>query len=67
MHMENHVPHETMVEIMVGSTSNANNVHGVVNDNINLYRNMVMDTMRMNRCHIGQCSTINDLIGLCTE
>jgi hypothetical protein len=34
---------------MVGSTSSASNVHGVVNDNSNPYRNMVMDAMRMNQ------------------
>jgi hypothetical protein len=39
---------ESMVERMVGSTSSASNVHEVVNDNNNPYRNMVMDVMRMN-------------------
>jgi len=42
------VCNESMVERMVGSTSSASNVHEVVNDNNNLYRNMVMDVMRMN-------------------
>jgi hypothetical protein len=36
---------------MVGSTSSASNVHGVVDDNSNPYRTMVMDAMRMNKCH----------------
>jgi hypothetical protein len=39
---------------MVGSPSNASNVHGVVNDNSNPYRNMVMDAMRMNQGNVGQ-------------
>ena len=34
---------------MVGSTSNASNVHEATNDNTNPYRNMVMDAMRMNK------------------
>jgi hypothetical protein len=33
---EPHVPCETMIENMIGSTSSSSNVHGVVNDNNNL-------------------------------
>ena len=33
---EPHVPYETMIENMIGSTSSSSNVHGVVNDNNNL-------------------------------
>jgi len=33
---------------MVGSTSIASNVRGVVDDNSNPYKTMVMDAMRMN-------------------
>jgi hypothetical protein len=33
---------------MVGSTSSSHNVHEVVDDNSNLYKNMVMDAMRIN-------------------
>ena len=47
-HGELHVPHETMVKKMVRSTSSSSNMHGVVNDNSNPYRNMIMDAMRMN-------------------
>jgi len=47
-HGERYVPHETMVKKMVESTSNASNVHGVVDDNSNPYKNMVIDVMRMN-------------------
>ena len=32
---EPYVPHETMVERIVGSSSNASNVHEVVDDNSN--------------------------------
>ena len=45
------VPHKIIVERMVGSTSNDSNVHGVVNDNSNPYRTMVMDAMGMNQSH----------------
>jgi hypothetical protein len=43
------VRNESMIERMVGLTSSGNNVHGVVNDNSNPYRNMIMDAMRMNQ------------------
>jgi hypothetical protein len=33
---------------MIGSTSSSSNVHEVVDKTNNSYRNMVMDTMRMN-------------------
>ena len=50
-----------MVEKMVGSTtSNASNVHGVVNDNTNPYRNMIMDAMRMNQGNVSQCSIVEE-------
>jgi hypothetical protein len=44
-----------MIERMVGSTSSASNVHGVIDDNNNLYRTMVMDAMRMNQSNVDQC------------
>jgi hypothetical protein len=47
-HGEQYVPHETMVKRMIESTSSASNVHRVVDDNSNPYKNMVMDAMRMN-------------------
>ena len=47
-HREPYVTYYTMVKRMVGSTSSSNNVHRVVDDNSNSYRNMVMDAMRMN-------------------
>jgi hypothetical protein len=45
---------------MVESTSSSNNVHEVVDDNSNAYRNMVMDAMRINQCHVDQCSIIDE-------
>jgi hypothetical protein len=44
-----------MVERVVGSTSSISNVHEVVYDNTNPYRNMVMDAMRMNKGNVSQC------------
>jgi hypothetical protein len=35
-------------------------VHGVINDNSNPYRNMVIDAMRMNQGYIGNCSIIDE-------
>ena len=59
-HEEPFVPHETMVERMVGSTSSASNVHRVETKNSNPYRIMVMGMMRMNRGHAGQCPIIDE-------
>ena len=59
-HRELFVRNESMVERMVGSTSSASNVHGVVNDNSNPYKNMVMDAMRMNQGNDSQCSIIEE-------
>jgi len=49
-----------MKEMVVGSTSNASNVHKVANDNTNPYRNMVMDAMRMNQGNVSQCPIIEE-------
>ena len=43
-----YVPYETMVERMVGSTSNSSNVYVVVDDNSNFYTSIVIDAMRIN-------------------
>jgi hypothetical protein len=47
-HGELFVRNESMVKRMVGSTSSASNVHGIVNDNSHPYKNMVINAMRMN-------------------
>jgi hypothetical protein len=49
-----------MVERMIESTSSASNVHRVVEDNSNPYRNMIMNAMRMNQSHVGQYSIIDE-------
>jgi hypothetical protein len=38
-----------MVKKMVGSIYSANNMHRVIDDNSNTYRNIVMDAMRINQ------------------
>jgi hypothetical protein len=43
-----YIPYETIVERMIGSTFSSSNVHEVVDDNSNPYRNIVMKVMRMN-------------------
>jgi hypothetical protein len=45
---------------MVGSISNASNVHRVVYDNSNPYKNMVIYMMRMNQSHVGQCPIVDE-------
>jgi len=59
-HGELFVPNESMVERVVRSTSSASNVHEVVNDNSNLYRNMDMDAMRMNEGNASQCPIVEE-------
>jgi len=54
-HEEPYVPHDTMVKRMVGSTSRFSNTRRVVLDCSNPYKNMIMDAMRMNQDHVGQC------------
>ena len=49
-----------MIEKMVGSTSSASNVFGVIDDNSNPYKTMVMDAMRMNQGHGSQCPIIDE-------
>jgi hypothetical protein len=59
-HRELFVCNESMVERMVGSTSSASNVHRVVNDNSNPYKNMVMDAIRMNQGNTSQCPIVEE-------
>jgi Tfp pilus assembly protein PilP len=49
-----------MQERMVGSTSSASNVYGVIDDNNNLYRTMVTNAIRMNQGHVSQCSVVDE-------
>jgi len=59
-HEEPYVPHNTMVERMIELYSSSSNVHGVVYDNSNPYRNMVMDAMRMNPGHAGKFPIVDE-------
>jgi hypothetical protein len=47
-HRESYVPRDTMIEMMVGSTSSSSNVYRVVDNNSNPYMNIAIDAMRMN-------------------
>ena len=49
-----------MVERVVGSTSSASNMHEVGNDNGNLYKNMVMDAMRMSKGNVSECLIVEE-------
>ena len=57
---EPYVSHDTMVERMVNSNSSSNNLHGVVDDNSNHYRNIVMDALEMNQGYTSQCPIIDE-------
>ena len=59
-HGELFVSNESMVERVVGLTSSASNVHEVVNDNSNPYKNIVMDAMRMNEGNVSDCPIIEE-------
>jgi hypothetical protein len=49
-----------MIENMVGSTFSSSYVHGVVDENSNSYRNMIMDVMRMNQGYSGKYLIIDE-------
>jgi len=59
-HGEPYVTHETMVEMMVWSIFSSSKVHGVVDDNSNPYKNMIMDAMRKNQGYVDQCLIIDE-------
>jgi len=59
-HGEVYVSEKRMEETVVESTSSASNVHEAANDNINPYRNMVMDAMRMNQDNVSQCPIVKE-------
>ena len=46
--------------MMVGSTSSTSNMHRVIDDTSDPYRNMVMDVVEMNQDHTSQCPIINE-------
>jgi hypothetical protein len=49
-----------MVEKMVESTFSSSNMCRVVDDNNNLYRNIVMDATKMNQAYTRECSIIDE-------
>jgi len=57
---ELYVLHGTMVERMIESISSSINMHGVVDDNSNSYKNIVMDAMRINQGYTNQCPIIDE-------
>jgi hypothetical protein len=59
-HGELFIPHESMEEQVVGSTSSASNMHEVGNENSNPYRNMVMDAMRMSEGNVRECPIVEE-------
>ena len=59
-HGELFVHNESMIEMMVESTSSASNMHEVGNENSNPYRNMVMDVMRMSEGNVSECPIIEE-------
>jgi hypothetical protein len=52
--------HETMVERMTELTSSSSNVYGVIDDNNNPYRNMVMDMIWMNWGYACECLIVDE-------
>jgi len=59
-HGEIFVINESKVGRMDGSTSSASNVHKVVDDKSNPYKNMVMNAMRMNQGNGSQCPIVEE-------
>ena len=57
-HRELYAFHDIMVERMVGSTFSYSNVYRIVDDTSNPYRNMVMNAIKMNQIHVGQCPIV---------
>ena len=59
-HREPYVLYDTMVERMIELTSNSSAMHGVVDDNSNPYKNMVMDAMRISQGNAGQYPIVDE-------
>jgi hypothetical protein len=50
VHEKPYVPYDTIVERMIGSTFSSSNVHEVVDDNSNPYRNIENDENKLGLC-----------------
>ena len=48
-HIELYIPYETIEEMTIRSTSSSRNVHKVLDNNSNSYRNIIMDAIKMNQ------------------
>jgi hypothetical protein len=55
-HREFYVPYKTVLEGMIDLTSSSRNIHGFVDNNINTYRSMMMNEIRMNHDYSGEVS-----------
>jgi len=62
VYKESYVLYESMLEMIVGSTSSSSNIHEFANDNSNSYKRMVMDVMIMNQDYSveGSCIILLD-------
>jgi hypothetical protein len=60
IHREPYIPHETMVERISGSTFSSSNMHEVIDENSNPYRNIIIDVMGMNQSYVGQCLIVDE-------
>jgi hypothetical protein len=49
-----------MLKIMVGSTSSSSNIYGVIDNNSNRYKSMVIDAIRMNHGYSSESSHVDD-------
>jgi len=59
-HGEQSVRNESILERIIVSTSSTNNMHSVVNNKSNHYKNMIMKVMRMNQGNFSQYSIIEE-------
>jgi hypothetical protein len=59
-HEELYVPYEIIVERIVGSTSNSDNMHKVLDDNSKGYRSMIINAIGMNQSVGDGCSIVNE-------
>ena len=59
-HGEPFVPHNTMVERITDSTSSSSNVHEIVDDNSDPYKNMGMEAIKINQDHVGPYIIIDE-------
>jgi hypothetical protein len=53
---EPYIPNKSMLQMMIGSTSNSSYTYEVVDDNNNSYRSLVMDARRINQDYLGEGS-----------